>query len=106
MGGTNTYLCERCPLIIELGGHTSFNGRRVTFDMTQVVCAACGTMHRLTERRVPVSGVRPPGPVGRPAVTFLGVGGDPVETIEWAREDEWVPIGPHPAGSPTGRLPV
>jgi hypothetical protein len=100
MGGFNAYHCQRCPLVFELGGHAAFDGRRVTSDMKQVVCGACGTMHRLTERLgQPCEVAALAGPIrGTRTVIVHDVAGDPVETTEWATEDEWRPIGPHPGG--------
>ncbi|HVK12392.1 MAG TPA: hypothetical protein VM597_26810 [Gemmataceae bacterium] len=100
MGGFNTYLCHRCPLVIELGGHTAYDRRRVASDMTQVICAACGTMHQLTEERGrPCQVTALPGPVRGTRTAVVGdVAGVPFETTVWATPDEWRPIGPHPGG--------
>ena len=100
MGGSNTYLCERCPLVFELGGHTAFDGRRVISDMTQLVCGACGTMHQLTEKPgLPCEVSALAGPVrATRTVTVLDVGGAPVESMDWVTAGEWEAVGPHPGG--------
>src|SRR5215207_6484142 len=100
MGGFNTYHCTRCPLVFEGGGHTAFDGRRVTSEMIQVVCAACGTMHQLTERpNLPCMVAALDGPVrGTRTVIVHDVAGDPVESSEWMTDDGWRFTGPHPGG--------
>src|SRR5262249_4569366 len=99
-GGTYVYGCDRCPLILELGGGTGWgDDGAIYLEEVQVACGACGTMHRLTERdgacRVTVF----PGPVrGMRTVTVRDVCGDEVETSELAVEGEMRAVGDHPGG--------
>jgi hypothetical protein len=101
MGGNwETYRCGRCPLIIELGGYAAWDETGVVFAETvQVACAACGTMHRISEER----GVRRvtalPGPVrAMRMVTAQDISGEEIETEVWSEEDDWLTVGQHPGG--------
>ena len=99
-GGTQAYRCDRCPLIVELGGGIAWDDEGVVYsEMIQVACAACGTMHRLTEERGVCTVTAMPGPVRdtRP-FRYNDTTAETVESIVWATEDEWRPVGPHPGG--------
>jgi hypothetical protein len=100
MGGTYVFSCERCPLILELGGHTAWDGDgTVLLDMIQVACASCGTMHRLTEQHGACQVTALPGPVRTPRiVTVRDISGHEFETFEWALEADWLPVGQHRGG--------
>ena len=99
-GGTQAYRCDRCPLIVELGGGVALDDDGVVHsEMTQVACAACGTMHRLTEERGVCTVTAMPGPVrDTHPVPYHDATAYTAESIEWATEDEWRPVGPHPGG--------
>ncbi|MBN9120054.1 MAG: hypothetical protein J0I06_12970 [Planctomycetes bacterium] len=79
MGVMRGYPCERCPLAFEIGGYAfwELDGR-----LEQAVCRACGTMHRLTERRGGCEVTALPGPVR--SLSWV------VKTAEWyaARYDQ------------------
>jgi hypothetical protein len=95
MGGTNAYFCERCPLVIELGGHIA----EPHIEWVQVVCASCGTMHRLMEEHGSCQVTALPGPVrATRMVTVRTAFGDEVETSEWVSETDWQVVGPHSDG--------
>ena len=99
-GGTYQYRCDRCPLIIELGGGSAWgDDGRVYQTEARVACGACGTMHRLTEENGTSRVTAFPGPVrGMRAVTVRDVGGDEVQTEEFGVEGEVREVGDHPGG--------
>jgi hypothetical protein len=95
-GGTYIYRCDRCPLVLEVGGYCSFDG---DYAQSQVVCAACGTLHRLTQERGACQVTALPGPVrAMQTVTVREVGGEEVETWVVAAEADWRLVGGHPGG--------
>jgi hypothetical protein len=107
-GGTYLYRCDRCPLILELGGGTAWgDDGAVYLEEVLVACGACGTMHRLTERDGTCRVTAFPGPVrAMRTVTVRDVCGDEVETSEWAVEGGLRAVGDHPGGiAALGRLP-
>jgi hypothetical protein len=106
-GGTYLYRCDKCPLILELGGGTAWrDDGTVYLEELWVACGACGTMHRLTERdgtcRVTVF----PGPVREMrTVKVRDICGDEVETSELAVEGDPRAVGDLPGGiAALGRL--
>ncbi len=91
----DTYACERCPLIIELGGYNTWDDAgNLELRFVQVVCRSCGTMHRLLGKNDShqVFALRGPVRAARP-VTSRNVWGDTFETHEWDSESEWLHIG-------------
>jgi hypothetical protein len=95
-GGTYLYRCDRCPLVLEVGGYLSFDGG---YAQSQVVCGGCGTLHRLTERRGTCEVSALPGPVrAMRTVPVRDAGGDEVETWVVAAEADWLVVGEHPGG--------
>lgn len=128
MGVMRGYLCDRCPLAFEIGGYAfwELDGR-----LEQAVCRACGTMHRLTERRGVCEVTALPGPVralplikrtaewyaaryDQEALELLARwGGNPwpapgeeSSDYEWPfTETDWQSVGSHPGGiAALGRL--
>lgn len=99
-GGTYLYRCDRCPLVIEVGGGVAWNGRGVVYlEHVWVACGACGTMHRLTEQAGACRVLAFPGPVrGMRAVTLPDGGGGVYDTEEFAVEGEPQDIGELPGG--------
>ena len=99
-GGTYLYRCDRCPLILELGGGVAWGDDGVVYlEEAQVACGACGTMHRLTERDGTCRVTAFPGPVrAMRTVTVRDVCGDEVETSELAVEGELRAVGVIPGG--------
>lgn len=99
-GESYVYQCNRCPLILELGGLTAWgDDGSVHLQQIQVACASCGTMHRLTEEFGTCSVSALPGPVrGMRPVILRDVCGENVETREWAAEPDWLSVGQHPGG--------
>lgn len=121
MGVKRGYLCERCPLFFEIGGYAFWE---LDGQLEEAVCRACGTMHRLTERRGVCEVTTLPGPVrGLPRVAktaewftshydettlellaAFGVNTKPVpgeesSDYEWPfTEADWQPVGRHPGG--------
>jgi ribosomal protein S27AE len=99
-GGSYSYRCDRCPLVIEVGGGVAWDDTgKVVLEHLWVACGACGTMHRLLEQdgvcRVSVF----PGPVRgmRAATVPDGFGGE-VETSEFAVDGEVREVGELPGG--------
>jgi hypothetical protein len=115
------YLCERCPLAFEIGGYLAWENS----DMReQAVCRACGTVHRLTERRGVCEVTALPGPVRSVALVTRSAAwyaarydetilellaqaggnvcprpGEASHYYEWPfTEDDWQPVGRHPGG--------
>jgi hypothetical protein len=106
-GGTYLYRCDRCPLIIEVGGGIARgDDGAVTLDELWVACGTCGTMHRLTERAGTCRVLAFPGPVrGMRPVTVPDGSGDAVETSELAVEGDPRAVGDLPGGlAALGRL--
>lgn len=106
-GGTYLYRCDRCPLLLELGGGVAWDDRgAVWLEEALVACGACGTMHRLTEQNGVCQVSAFSGPVrAMRSVTVRDVGGDLVETSELAVEGDLRPLGEHPGGiAALGRL--
>jgi hypothetical protein len=99
-GGTYLYRCDRCPLILEVGGGTAWGNDLVVYvEEIQVACGACGTMHRLIDRDGTCLVTAFPGPVRRMrTITVRDVGGDEVETEEFAVEGDLRTVGDHPGG--------
>jgi hypothetical protein len=99
-GGWQTYRCDSCPLIIELGGTTLWDEHGVVFEEGfQVVCAGCGTLHRLTERDGICRVTALPGPIrAARTVTLIDIAGEPVEIEQWFAEADWQPRGEHAGG--------
>jgi hypothetical protein len=99
-GGSMTYRCERCSVILELGGYTAWDEHgTVYYDMHQFACGACGTPHRLTEEHGTCRLTALPGPVRQMRTVILrDVDDKDVETWQLAAEEDWRPVGPHPAG--------
>jgi hypothetical protein len=90
------YLCKRCPLAFEIGGHIfwSLDGQR-----EQAVCRSCGTMHRLTEQNGVCQVTALPGPVrSLPLVKKVDATGYEYEDYKWPAKEEWQLIGEHPGG--------
>lgn len=106
-GGTYTYRCDRCPLVVEVGGGVAWRANGVVYlEELWVACGACGTMHRLTEQAGVCRVLAFPGPVrGMRAVTVRDVCGDAVETEEFAVEGDPREVGELPGGlAALGRL--
>ena len=99
-GGSYLYRCDRCPLVIEIGGGVAWDDRGVVYlEHRWVACGACGTMHRLTEQDGVCRVVAYPGPVrGMREVTVRDVCGDPVQTSELAVDGEPREVGELPGG--------
>jgi hypothetical protein len=99
-GGWQTYRCDRCPLVIELGGSTCWDEAGVVYAQTdQLACAACGTMHRIIEERGASRVTALPGPVRTARTeTLRDIAGEEHEVEFWVVEADWQPIGPHPGG--------
>jgi len=99
-GAWQSYRCDRCPLMLELGGLTSVDDRGVVYaDTVQIACAACGTLHRVTRERGHCRVSALPGPVrAARTVTRRDVAGEEFETEEWIAESDWQPVGRHPGG--------
>jgi hypothetical protein len=99
-GGWQTYRCDRCPLVIELGGYTRADLSGVVDSQTaQVACAACGTMHRITEECGVCRVAALPGPVrSARTVRRRDITGQEIETEEWVAENDWQPVGRHARG--------
>lgn len=87
MGGTTTYRCGRCPLIVELGGHSAFDSND---GYLQVVCSSCGTLHRLATRAGARMVTALPCPVRtlQPR-TMRTPDGETFEVCECASESDW-----------------
>jgi hypothetical protein len=84
-GGWQTYRCERCPLTIELGGSTWWDEAGVVYSETvQIACAACGTIHRVTEERGECRVTALSGPVREARTeTLRDITGEKVEVSVW-----------------------
>ena len=96
-GGTYLYRCDRCPLILELGGGTGWgDDGAIYLEEVQVACGACGTMHRLTERdgtcRLP-EGTFDTGRLAILSDALLDAGCDDEALLQHLREP-----GPHVRG--------
>jgi hypothetical protein len=107
-GGTHVYCCDRCPLVLELGGHTAWgDDGTILLESIQVICASCGTMHRLIEQHGACGVTALPGPVRTlRTVTLRDVSGEEFESLEWASEADWRTGGQHAGGiSAVARLP-
>lgn len=106
--GWQTYRCESCLLVLELGGYTAWDEAGVVYlDSIQLACAGCGTMHRLTEKDnlCQVTALRGPIRALRTRM-LLDCMGEEHESWELAAEDEWQPVGQHPEGiGAVGQLP-
>jgi hypothetical protein len=75
------FVCDRCPLAFEVGGHSYWD---LTGCCQQVVCTACGTMHRLEEQRGECRVLALPGPIRRlPLVEKFDATGYKYEDYEW-----------------------
>ena len=101
------YRCDRCPLIIEVGGGVAWRADGTVYlEHLWVACGACGTMHRLTEHAGVCRVVAFPGPVrGMRAVTVPDGGGGTYETEELAVEGDPRDIGELAGGlAALGRL--
>lgn len=99
-GGWQTYRCDRCPLVIELGGSVFWNEAAVVCSETvQVACAGCGTLHRVTRKRDDCRVTALAGPV-RSARTVIerDISGEECEIEQWFTEDDWRPVGALPGG--------
>jgi hypothetical protein len=99
-GAWQTYRCDRCPLILEFGESVCWDESGVVYTETvQVACAACGTMHRITEERGVCRVTGLPGPVrAARVVTLRDLAGEEFESQEWVAESDWRPVGPHSGG--------
>jgi hypothetical protein len=91
-GGTRVYYCDNCPLVLELGGYSD-EDRHVI----QVVCAACGALHRFDAQDGTVTALQEPLRATR-TVTARDVSGEEIETCEWVPESGWQPTGRHSGG--------
>ena len=99
-GGTYMYRCDRCPLVLEVGGGVAWRSNGAVY-LTEfwVACGACGTMHRLTERGGVCRVLAFPGPVrGMRAVTVPDGGGGEYETEEFAVDGDLRQLGEQPGG--------
>lgn len=95
-----TYRCEGCPLTIELGGFTYWEETGVVVsDTSQVACAACGTLHRITKERNAWKVTSLPGPIRttRPA-TVRDTWDNAFEVEQWFSEDDWHEVAQFPPG--------
>ena len=106
-GGTYSYRCDACPLIIEVGGGVAWDDNgKVVSELLLVACGACGTMHRLTEQdgtcRVSVF----PGPVrGMKTVKRPDGFGGEYDSYEMDGDGEVRDVGDLPGGlKALGRL--
>jgi hypothetical protein len=99
-GGWQTYRCDHCPLILELGGSTLWDERCVVYSETvQVACAGCGTLHRITLQHGTCEVTALPGPIRTTrTVTLRDISGEEFESLEWVLEADWQPGGEHPGG--------
>jgi hypothetical protein len=91
-GGWEAFRCDRCPLVIELGGSTCWDEAGVVFAETQqVACADCGAMHRLTvEHGNWQAFALEGGPLRVPrGITIMDFNGTPIEHEDWVRESDW-----------------
>ena len=84
-GGTYLYRCDRCPLIIEVGGGVAWRADGTVYlEHLWVACGACGTMHRLTEQAGVCRVLAFPGPVrGMRAVTVPDGFGETSRRRSW-----------------------
>ena len=99
-GGTYMYRCDRCPLIIEVGGGVAWdrNGKVVSEELW-VACGACGTMHRLNEEAGICRVLTFSGPVRRMRpVTRPDGGGGTYDTEEFDLDGEPRAVGELPGG--------
>src|SRR5260221_3884861 len=99
-GGWQTYRCDRCPLVIELGSSEIWDDRCVAIEeQIQVACAGCRTLHRLTERDDICRVTALAGPIRAACtVTLIDIAGEPVEVEQWFAETDWQPRGEHAGG--------
>jgi hypothetical protein len=99
-GGWQTYRCDRCPLIFELGGFTAWDEAGVVYsETTQLACTSCGTMHRLSEENGVCHGTALSGPVRTSRMVKIQDGwGKEFEHEEWFNEADWLSMGDHPGG--------
>jgi hypothetical protein len=89
-GSDVTYRCDRCPLIFEVGESVAWDDTGTWFRQVQVVCGACGTMHRVTEERGRCQVTALAGPVRRTrAVMLRDVAGAEWPTEEWDIDPDW-----------------
>jgi hypothetical protein len=97
MGVKRGYLCKRCPLAFEIGGFFYWD---LSARCEQSVCTACGTMHRLTDKKGVCQVTALAGPVrSLPIVTRRTSFGDEYEDYEWPfTEADWRAVGVHPGG--------
>jgi hypothetical protein len=99
-GGTYMYRCDRCPLIMEVGGGVAWDrDGKVVAEELWVACGACGTMHRLNEKAGTCRVLAFPGPVRemRPVTRPDGFGGT-YDTEEFAVEGDPRDVGELPGG--------
>jgi len=94
-GGWETYRCDRCPLVLELGGYTAWDDAGLVLEVTtQLACAGCGTMHRLIQQGGVCQVVAIRGPVRTARiVTERDCTGEEFEHEVWVAEDDWQPVG-------------
>lgn len=99
-GGWQTYRCERCPLVLEVGGSTWWDEAGVVYSETiQCACGKCGTLHRITDERGTCRVTALAGPLRVPRlVTIQEISGELQEIEEWLTETDWQLVGPFPAG--------
>lgn len=86
------FVCERCPLAFEVGGYAYWD---LTGHCQQVVCMACGTMHRLEEQHGVCRVLALPGPVRHlKRVKRVDPDGAEYEDYEWPwSKEDWQQVG-------------
>jgi hypothetical protein len=99
-GGWQTYRCDRCPLVLELGGSTLWDEAGTVYSETvQVACVGCGALHRITEERGKCRVTALPGPVRTARTEVLrDISGEEIQVEFWVAEGDWQPVGPSVGG--------
>lgn len=99
-GGWQTYRCERCPLVLEVGGWTSWDEAGVVYaEAVQVACAVCGTLHRVIEDRGACRVMALPAPIRSSRTEVVrDVAGEEVALEVWVTEADWRLVGEFPSG--------
>lgn len=84
--------CDRCPLAFEIGSWVYWD---LTGNCQQVVCTACGTMHRLEEKHGRCRVLALPGPIRQLLrVKKVDPSGHEYEDYEWPYSPEdWQQVG-------------